>query len=131
MIQEEGVGNAIKAIYRDLDYARSLIKRDTRLQTQTAPPVAEHATEEEQTVEASPAAPPEVSLPDAGGAAASTIAGVAPMRQPSAQGSVHSSDHASDEWSVISGSEDDAAAIWSRAASIGGDDPTSPLASPR
>lgn len=29
--QENGVATAIEAIYRDLDYARSLVKRDTRL----------------------------------------------------------------------------------------------------
>lgn len=28
---EDGIGNAIKAIYRDLDYARSRVKRDTRI----------------------------------------------------------------------------------------------------
>ncbi|EPQ28877.1 uncharacterized protein PFL1_03679 [Pseudozyma flocculosa PF-1] len=32
---EDGVGEAIKAIYRDLDYARGRIKRDTRLPTET------------------------------------------------------------------------------------------------
>jgi len=30
--KEDGVGEAIKAIYRDLDYARSLIKKDTKIE---------------------------------------------------------------------------------------------------
>ncbi len=39
MLQENGVGTAIEAIYRDLDYARSLIKGST-----THDDDAEHAT---------------------------------------------------------------------------------------
>ncbi|TKY87821.1 hypothetical protein EX895_003402 [Sporisorium graminicola] len=33
---EDGIGNAIKAIYRDLDYARSRVKRDTRIEVKEA-----------------------------------------------------------------------------------------------
>ncbi|SNX85601.1 probable UDP-glucose:sterol glucosyltransferase [Melanopsichium pennsylvanicum] len=41
---EDGLGNAVKAIYRDLDYARSLVKRNTRLVTESSAPNAARET---------------------------------------------------------------------------------------
>ena len=35
---EDGIGNAVKAIYRDLDYARSRVKRNTRIVADSLPP---------------------------------------------------------------------------------------------
>uniref|UniRef100_V5GF98 Sterol 3-beta-glucosyltransferase n=1 Tax=Kalmanozyma brasiliensis (strain GHG001) TaxID=1365824 RepID=V5GF98_KALBG len=76
---EDGVANAVKAIYRDLDYARSRVKRDTRIEG------VRSATQAKQ------------------GSAASTV-GSGPTQQESEEDEEEDAGNISDEWSDIGGS---------------------------
>ncbi|KAJ1045267.1 hypothetical protein NDA10_005804 [Ustilago hordei] len=102
---EDGIGNAVKAIYRDLDYARSQVKRGTRIDGRSAPSNA--AT---QSIPASAGGSAMAAgKPEEGGVepkvATKQKKETSAVTADSSQGSEEANEegHTSDEWSDIGG----------------------------
>jgi UDP:flavonoid glycosyltransferase YjiC (YdhE family) len=111
---ENGVAEAIRAIYADLDYARSLIKKDTRSMRTTAeggPMQGRHSRSISTTAASSPSglSSPSGARSFSPGGTATSQRGRTPLG--AAQGPNRSRANSgyttSDEWSVVSGSEED------------------------
>ncbi|KAN0063197.1 Sterol 3-beta-glucosyltransferase [Thecaphora frezii] len=127
---EDGVGEAIKAIYRDLDYARSRIKRDTRLPTDAKAtpqmkqaPMGPRDVDEASAMARSSSASSSSHHRDPTLATAPATIATALSAAPgdtSRDQSTCSAEHTSDEWS-------DVGAPWSPSICSSQDDPSSSL----